>query len=121
MRYRETLNESERPKVEEKCPTCKCGDSAYKVCFKQNTNTGTIHIFCCKCEEVHLLGCIETHTPKCLCDCINRVGHSNFRLLTFKGKECFSLEEARLIAAELLNKNYNVCGVCVSALYHNGL
>jgi len=129
MIHRELLNESERPKVEEKCPKCECSSekySDYKVCFRENTNTDTIHIFCCKCkcEEYFLDECIdckEDCTSICLCDCTNRAGHSNFKVLTFKGKKCFTLDEARIKAAELQNKGYKVCGVCVSALYHNGL
>ena len=119
MRHRELLNDSDRPKVETKCHPCKCGDSVYKVCFKQNTKTETIHIFCCKCEIVPNLGCMEICTPTCLCDCLARAEHSNFNLLTLGERKCFTLEEARLIAAELQNRGDNVCGVCISVISHN--
>ena len=118
MRYREPLNESERPKVEEKCSECQCGGSDYRVCFKQNTETGTIHIFCCNCEEDSYGDCKFTCPAICLCNCIDRAEHSKFELID---RVCYPLEKARVKAAELQNQGYKVCGVCVSALYHNGL
>jgi len=118
MRHREPLNESERPKVEEKCPECACGNSIYKVCFKRNIETGTIHIFCCECQIETVDDCKVKSTKICLCDCINRAGHNNFQLINNKA---YTLEEARIKAAELQNQGDNVCGICVSALYHNAL
>ena len=118
MVHEEFLNESERPKVEEKCPRCGCGSSDYRVCFKRNTETDTIHIFCCNCEKDPYGNCKFTCPAICLCDCIDRIKHSKFELID---QVCYPLEKARVKAAELQNQGYRVCGVCVSVLYHNEL
>ncbi len=116
------LYESEKASVEEHCKPCECDGKIY-VCFKRNKNTGTIHIFCCECKMDDWGDCKYYCTNKCLCNCIERIEKEDKEIPDFEieVRKCFSLEEARLTAAQLQNEGYNVCGVCVSALSHNGL
>jgi RecJ-like exonuclease len=108
--------ESEKPSVEEHCKSCECDGEIY-VCFRQNDHTGTIHIFCCECKMDDWGDCKYYCTNRCLCNCIEKGNfyNSNFEKID---NYCYTLEQARKRARQL---GTNVCGVCVSALYHNNL
>jgi len=106
--------EGEKPKLED---ICEKFNGTYYVCFRKYEDTGTIHIFCCNCEEYYQE--IECHCndEECLCNCVQRSNKDKFVTV----KECMSIEEARKVVFSLKKKGQNVCGVCISALYHNDL
>ena len=106
---------SEIAPVEEKCRDC----GEVRVCFGRYEEGGTIHIYCCKEKKMKAFSRYDCECDEYSSICGNERRRKNKLIL--KNKYCFSIEEARRIAAEVANKGNKVCGNCVSMLYHNDI